>query len=61
VAELLKDPVARIEMLLIAEGYGHLAQRARNNSDAAENSIKALPKKLISAVRAPCGVETEGR
>jgi hypothetical protein len=38
VAELLKDPAARIEMLLIAEGYGRLAQHARNHSDAAENS-----------------------
>jgi hypothetical protein len=28
-AELLKDPAARIEMPLIAEGYGRLAERAR--------------------------------
>ena len=36
VAELLKDPASRMEMFLIAEGYGRLAERARNNSDAAE-------------------------
>jgi len=34
VAELLKDPASRIEMLRIAEGYGRLAERSRNNSDA---------------------------
>jgi hypothetical protein len=27
VAELLKDPASRIEMLRIAEGYGRLAER----------------------------------
>jgi hypothetical protein len=45
VAELLQDPASRIEMLRIAEGYGRLAERARNNSDAAENSTEALLKK----------------
>jgi hypothetical protein len=34
VAEVLKDPASRIEMLRIAEGYGRLAERSRNNSDA---------------------------
>jgi hypothetical protein len=38
-AELLKDPASRIEMLRIAEGYGRLAERSRNNSDA-------TPKKM---------------
>jgi hypothetical protein len=39
VAELLKDPASRIEMLRIAEGYGRLAERSRNNSDAALKKI----------------------
>jgi hypothetical protein len=31
VAELLKDPASRIEMLRIAEGYGRLAERSRKS------------------------------